>query len=150
MDDLGCEIGNHSFDHSDLTKLTQDEIKDKLQSVDDLIREQTGHEATLLRPPYGNINDDVRAAASVPMILWSVDTLDWKTQNPDSIVAEVMDHVQDGSIILMHDTYQSTLEAVKILIPKLQEEGYEFLTVHELATARQTELKTGTAYGSMT
>ncbi|MCI5902014.1 MAG: polysaccharide deacetylase family protein [Blautia sp.] len=150
MDELGCEIGNHSFDHTDLTKLTQDEITDKLRSVDDLILEQTGHKSTLLRPPYGNINDDVRAAASVPMILWSVDTLDWKTQNPDSIVTEVLDHVQDGSVILMHDTYKSTLEAVKILIPKLQEEGYELLTVHELAAAKQTELKPGTAYGSIT
>ena len=148
MNEMGCEIGNHSYDHKDFTTLKPEEIASKIQSVNDLITSLTGQEATLLRPPYGNINDDVRAVSKLPMVLWSVDTLDWKTQNTDSIVEETMNNIQDGSVVLMHDIYKTTLEAVKILIPRLLDEGYELLTVHELAAARQIEMQPGIAYGS--
>ena len=81
------------------------------------------------------------------MILWSIDTLDWKTQDVESTVEEVMNNVKDGSVILMHDIFSASVDAAEILIPQLIEEGYQLVTVHELAALHQTELSAGVTYG---
>lgn len=149
MEALGCELGNHSYSHTDLTTLDSAGIAEELNRTDSLISEQTGHVASLVRPPYGAVNDAVTASVSVPMILWSIDTRDWESQDPDQIVDIVMNEVTDGSIILMHDIFSTSVDAAEILIPKLLKEGYQLVTVHELAEAHNMELSTGTAYGSM-
>ena len=110
----------------------------------------TGQGATVVRPPYGSVNDTVKATVGTPMILWSIDTLDWKTQDVQSTVEEVMNNVQDGSIILMHDIYSTSVDAAEILSPQLIEDGYQLVTVHELAAAHGKELNPGVTYGEFT
>ena len=83
------------------------------------------------------------------MILWSIDTLDWKTLDVQQTVDTVMNEVKDGSIILMHDIYSTSVDAAEILIPKLIEEGYELVTIHELAKIKGIDLKPGIPYGEM-
>ncbi len=101
----------------------------------------------MVRPPYGSVNDTVESTVGTPMILWSIDTLDWKTQDVESTVEEVMNNVKDGSIILMHDIFSTSVDAAEILIPQLIEEGYQLVTVHELASLHQAQnLSTGVTY----
>lgn len=149
MAELGCELGNHSYDHTNLTTVSSDQIRSELSQVDSLLTDLTGQAATVVRPPYGAVNDNVRASVNAPIILWSIDTLDWETLDAQKTVDTVMENVQDGSIILMHDIFSTSVDAAEILIPKLIEEGYELVTVHELAKAHGVELQSGIAYGSM-
>ena len=149
MEELGCEIGNHSYDHPDLTTLSADDAASQLSRTDQLIQDLTGHIATVVRPPYGSYNDTVAETAARPLILWSVDTLDWETQNADSTVQNVMDNASDGQIILMHDIFKESVDAAEIFIPQLLQEGYQLVTVSELAAAKGITLENGTAYGSV-
>ena len=149
MEALGCEFGNHSYDHTDLATLSAEDVTSQLSRTDQEIENLVGHGATLVRPPYGSYNDTVAAAAIRPLILWSVDTLDWETQNVESNVQNVMDSAQDGAIILMHDIFKESVDAAEIFIPKLIQEGYELVTVSELAAAKGVTLSAGTSYGSI-
>ena len=147
MKKLGCELGNHTYDHKDLATLSSDEISSEIARVDEQLVNLTGEGASVVRPPYGSVNDTVKSTVGTPMILWSIDTLDWKTQDVESTVEEVMNNVKDGSIILMHDIFSTSVDAAEILIPQLIEEGYQLVTVHELASLHQTELSAGVTYG---
>ena len=150
MKALGCELGNHTYDHTDLATLSASDISSQISRVDQELVNLTGQGATVVRPPYGSVNDTVKATVGTPMILWSIDTLDWKTQDVQATVEEVMNNVQDGSIILMHDIYSTSVDAAEILIPQLIEDGYQLVTVHELAAAHGKELNTGITYGEFT
>ena len=110
------------------------------------IKSIIGHSPIYVRPPYGNINDNVRVAVNKPMILWSVDSEDWLSKNPELIVATAMNEVHDGAIILMHDIYPTTVDAVPTLIDTLRNEGYEFATIKELTSIRGVKLVPGEAY----
>ena len=148
MEELGCELGNHSYDHPDLATLSADDVSSQLSRTDQLIKDLTGHIATVVRPPYGSFNDTVAGIAARPLILWSVDTLDWETQNVDATVQNVMDNAADGQIILMHDIFKESVDAAEIFIPQLLQEGYQLVTVSELAAARGIALENGVSYGS--
>ena len=150
MESLGCELGNHTYSHVDLTTLAPEDMSAEIAGVDEDLVNLVGHGATVLRPPYGNINDSVRSTVGTPMILWSIDTLDWETQDASQITEAVMSQVQDGSIILMHDIFSTSVDAAEIFIPKLIEEGYQLVTIHELAKIKGTELTTGIADGDFT
>ena len=147
MADIGCELGSHSYDHPDLTTLKADEIKNQMTRTNQAIANAAGQNATLMRPPYGSISSKVRENVGLPMILWSIDTLDWKTRDAKKTIEAVMDNVQDGDIILMHDIHKETVEAAEKLIPKLQKAGYQLVTVSELAEARGITLENGEKYG---
>ena len=146
MKKLGCELGNHTYDHTELTTLSFDEISSEVDKVNEQLINLTGEGASVVRPPYGSVNDTVRSAINLPLILWSIDTLDWKTLNAESTVEEVMNNVKDGSVILMHDIFSTSVDAAEILIPQLIEKGYQLVTVHELAALHQTELSAGATY----
>lgn len=148
MEALGCEIGNHSYDHTDLATLSEDDVTSQLSRTDEEIQNLVGHSATVVRPPYGSFNDTVAKIAARPLIMWSVDTLDWETQNADSTVQNVMDNAQDGAVILMHDIFKESVDAAEIFIPQLIQEGYELVTVSELAAAKGITLEAGSSYGS--
>lgn len=150
IDALGCEIGNHSYTHTDLTTLDAAGIASEISRTDALITDLTGHASTVLRPPYGNINDDVTSLAATPMFMWSIDTEDWDTMDAQKTVDCVLSQARDGAIVLMHDIYAETVDAAEIIIPKLIEEGYELVTVHELAEIHGIELKNGIAYSAFT
>ena len=123
MESLGCELGNHTYSHVDLTTLSPEDMSAEIAGVDEDLVNLVGHGATVLRPPYGNINDSVRSTVGTPMILWSIDTLDWESQDAQQITEAVMSQVQDGSIILLHDIFSTSVDAAEIFIPKLIAEG---------------------------
>lgn len=147
MVETGCELGNHSYNHPDLAKLSAAEIKEQMNKSNQLISELSGQSVTVMRPPYGSINATVKENVGLPMVLWSIDTLDWKTRNADATVSHVMENVQDGDILLMHDIHSETIDAVKKLVPKLQAEGYQLVTVSEMAQARGINMENGVKYG---
>ena len=148
MLELGCEIGNHSFDHADLATLSAEDVTSQLSRTDEEIQNLVGHSATVVRPPYGSFNDTVAGIAARPLSMWAGDTLDWETQNADSTVQNVMDNAQDGAIILMHDIFKESVDAAEVFIPQLIQEGYQLVTDSELAAAKGITLEAGTSYGA--
>ena len=136
----GNELGNHSYDHQQLTKIDAEAIAKEVNDTNENIKNICGSPATVLRPPYGAINDTVKSSVGMPMILWNVDTLDWKTRNTQSTIDEVMRDLKDGDIILMHDIHTQTVDAALQLIPKLEEEGYQLVTVSEMAADKNKTL----------
>lgn len=129
----GCEIGNHSYDHSQYTKLTYSEMLDEqLERTDEAIRKATGAIPIINRAPYGENNDEILDAMGEVNVLWSVDTLDWESKDPDAVLSIVQDEVKDGSVILMHDIYETTGQATRQIVPYLKEQGYHFVTVTQM------------------
>lgn len=128
----GNEIGNHSYNHRWLTKLSPESQREQINKTQEIIKKYTGTSPIYLRPTYGSVNKKLRNNTNLDIILWNVDTKDWKYKNVDTIVNNALKDTKDGSIILMHDTYERTSEAVKILIPKLIEKGYQLVTISEL------------------
>ena len=147
MKKLGCELGNHTYDHKDLATLSSDEISSEIARVDEQLVNLTGEGASVVRPPFGCKNETLEKQTGMFWIFWDVDTLDWKSKNVQSVENIVQREVKDGSIILMHDIFSTSVDAAEILIPQLIEEGYQLVTVHELASLHQTELSTGVTYG---
>lgn len=151
MEALGCELGNHSYDHTDLSTLSAEEVSNEIGQTDQLLNNLVGHGATVVRPPYGNVNDTVTSVIATPMILWTVDPEDWdEGEDVDRLVNAVLDNVTDGSIVLMHDIFSSSVDAAEILIPRLIQEGYELVTVHQLAESKGITLQGGVLYNSLT
>lgn len=146
--DLGFEMGNHTYSHEDLTSLTAEEIQYQISATEQAIHSATGQNSTLLRPPYGSINSSVSALISKPAILWSIDTLDWESRDPQKITEVVLNEVENGSIILMHDIFSSSVDAAEIFIPELIKQGYSFVTVQELADIQGIDLQAGNSYGT--
>lgn len=140
---LGCEIGNHSYTHPKLTKISLADMQAEISKTNDRVTAITGAPAGLLRPPYGLYNDAVRAYANVPLIMWSLDTEDWKSRNAESVYKRTLSSVKDGDIILMHDLYDSTAEACEAIIPALLDQGYQLVTVSELFACKGITLTTG-------
>lgn len=128
----GNEIGNHSYNHKQLTKLTPLEIQNQINKTQDIIKNISGYTPKLLRPTYGDINNKIRENTDLKIVLWNIDSLDWKRKNSKTIANSVINKAKDRGIILMHDTKKRTVEAIKIIIPTLLEEGYQFVTISEL------------------
>ncbi|HIW20888.1 MAG TPA: polysaccharide deacetylase family protein [Candidatus Dorea intestinavium] len=149
MKELGNELGNHSFDHPQLTKLSVPEIQAQINNTNQLIANASGGSgATVVRPPYGAVNDTVKATIPYPLIMWNVDTLDWKTRNVQATIDSVMSTAADGNIVLLHDIHDASVDAAKAFIPKLIEQGYQLVTVSELATAKNINMQNGEHYSS--
>jgi len=147
--ELGCELGSHTYDHSQLTNLSSDAVKKQIEDTSNNIKDISGEPATVIRPPYGDYNDTVKSVCkeqNVPIVLWSIDTLDWKTKNADTSYKNVMDKVSDGDIILFHDIYEPSVEAAVKLIPALQDAGYQLVTFSEMAEAKLGGWEAGEVY----
>lgn len=145
----GHEIGNHSWSHRQLTNLSDREITDQIMRTRAKIYEITGRDCLIMRPPYGAINDQVKAVGKevgVSFVNWSVDTLDWKTRNAEAVCKEILSNASDGAIILCHDLHRSTVDAMETVIPKLLEEGYQLVTVTQLMEAAGNTMKPGKLY----
>lgn len=146
----GCEIGNHSYKHENLSKLSSGAIVDSIQKTNNALQAACGQPATVVRPPYGATGGNCKSALGsmgYASILWSIDTLDWKTRNADSTVSTVLNNVKDGDIILMHSIYSQSAAAAERLIPALVQRGFQLVTVSELAAARGG-MTPGKNYGS--
>jgi peptidoglycan/xylan/chitin deacetylase (PgdA/CDA1 family) len=139
MVEQGCEVANHTYDHTSMNQLEAAQLQESLLHTNQVIRDTTGVTPALMRPVGGNENDDGLAAVGglgMPAIRWSVDTLDWKTRDAASTIQKVRENVQDGDIILMHDLYDATGEASMTIIEELVQQGYQLVTVSELASYR--------------
>lgn len=131
-DALGCEIGNHTFTHADLTALSPAERREEITLTNTAIRSCIGRLPTLVRPPYGFSNAQVLAEFSLRSVGWTVDTEDWKTRDAAKTFDCVRRETHAGSVILMHDLYPATADAVEKIVPWLIGEGYRLVTVSEL------------------
>lgn len=142
----GHEVGSHTPWHNQQTKLTPANIQAEWTTMEQIFGEILGRAPTLTRPPYGAVNNNVRTYLKQPLILWSIDPEDWKYRDTARVRAMVVGAAQDGAIALMHDIYATTVEAVPGIIDDLRAQGYEFLTVSELAKARGVSLQDGVVY----
>ena len=142
MKEIGCELGNHSWDHPDLFTLDLDQVDQQMGSTDDALINACGQESTVCRAPFGNGNEDIYAIVGKPFILWSLDSEDWKLMDADADYNSVMNgDLTDGSIILMHDIHEPSVEAAKRIIPDLVSQGYRLVTVSEMAEAKNVKLQ---------
>ena len=133
----GHDLGNHSQNHKEMSTLSLEKCKEELTAPHEFIKELTGTEMILFRPPYGDYNDTVINAAEecgYYTIQWDVDSLDWKDYGVDSIIRTVTEHkhLGDGSIILMHNGAKYTADALDSVITILKEKGYEIVPISEL------------------
>lgn len=144
----GHEIGNHSWDHQYFNKLGAAEIQNQVARANEAIMAACGTAPVLIRLPGGNITDTVRKNVNMPMIYWSIDTLDWKTKNAQKTIDTVLSQIQDGDIVLMHEIWRQTGTASQTLIPELVRRGYQLVTVSELAEFKGYSLGLGVQYSS--
>ncbi len=147
-DSLGCEYGNHSWSHTDLSVLSEAEMLEQLKKTDDALYSVIGKKCALTRAPYAAISDAMIKAADTPFIGWSVDTRDWETRNAASIKEKILGNVSDGDFIVMHDIYTATAAAMEEIIPQLAAQGFQLVTVSELMEARGIPLTPGKVYRS--
>jgi peptidoglycan/xylan/chitin deacetylase (PgdA/CDA1 family) len=132
MSSEGHLIGNHSFRHVRLTKEGEDSVCRSIEKTQQIIAEITGEQPEYLRPPYGDWNEQLECRLEVTPVFWTVDSLDWKLRNTQAIVRRVAGSVKNGDIILLHDIFQTSVEAALQLVDQLTAEGYAFVTVDEL------------------
>lgn len=142
------EVASHTMYHQNLARIPGPAVQSDVNEANAVFNQILGHTPTFTRPPYGNINDNVRSSISTPMILWSVDTEDWKNKNTESIISLTMSEVYDGGIILMHDIYPTSVDAIPTLVDTLRNAGYEFVTISELTKIRNANPTKGNAYYS--
>lgn len=132
----GHEIGNHTYEHKYLHKLSAEQIRYQVNKGNEVIQAVSGVLPATVRLPGGNKNATVLANIHQPIIMWSIDTLDWKTKETQSTVNKVLGSVRDGDIVLMHELYRQTGDAAVQIIPALVERGFQLVTVSELAQYR--------------
>lgn len=142
------EIGNHTYHHYRLTKIDDDDVTSELTKVNELINKTINYNIKLVRPPYGSINSNIIKNNNYSYILWSLDTLDWKYRNADTVYNNIINNIEDGDIILLHDLYKTSVDGVIKAIDELKKQDYEFVTVSELALYKNAKLKYNTKYNS--
>ena len=143
---LGFELGNHTHSHFDLTSLDKETLQTEIENTDALLEKIDGKSRHLLRPPFGRINGEVKAQLAVPVINWSIDTLDWTGNSEEKIYQSVYTARFSGAIVLMHDGYRATVNALKRLLPDLKADGYQIVSVSALAKAHGCALRNGSEY----
>lgn len=148
MKSEGHQIGNHTYSHTRLLKAEKETIIEEIQKTEVLLKELTGEETYWVRPPYGLIDKKRAESIQVPMIYWTIDPEDWKLLNAEQVVSCVMKQVENGSIILLHDFYPTSVDAALELVDRLQEEGYTFVTVEELFRIFEVTPEAGVMYAS--
>ena len=149
--EIGCEIGNHSWDHPQLSKMSKKQIISEITRTNSKIFDVCGVEPTLARPPYGDFNKSVLKASNMAEVLWTVDTQDWKSRDADKVFKAVKKPKSlDGKIILMHSIYNETADATAKIVPWLKKQGYQTVTVSELIKYKTGETpKAGNLYRTL-
>lgn len=146
IQNLGMEVSSHTYSHKNLTSLSKKEMESELNSTDIIFKEITNDTISLVRPPYGSYNELLRHTIKHPIILWSVDTNDWLYKDETKIYNHIIENISDGDIVLMHDLYPTTLEALKMVLPVLRQMGYKITTVSDLANEKGYTLENGIIY----
>lgn len=132
MEQEGHLIGNHTYDHVKISDLSAEQACEQVERTSALVREITGKDTEFIRPPFGAWNKGMECSFTMIPVLWSIDPLDWTTQNTALIKERILKEVQEGDIILMHDYYQSSVDAALDVVDALLAQGYEFVTVDRL------------------
>ena len=145
----GHQVGNHSYDHKELDKLSCGEAAEDMQRNNDLLCQLLGEGDYWVRPPYGLLSQEETAALTVPVINWSVDTEDWKSKDAEKILDIIYRDTGDGDIILLHDRYLNSVDAALRAVDHLQQQGYRFVTVAELLALKGVEPERGEVYRSV-
>lgn len=148
MDAEGHQIGIHTYDHVKLLGLNRADFDAQVDKTRQMVKNILGHNDFLLRPPYGLYDAGVQAMAGCPIILWSIDPEDWGDKNTAREVAHILENARDGSIVLLHDIYPTSVEAALQVVDELHAQGYLFVTVEQLFAARGIELQAGEVYRS--
>ena len=142
MADIGCEIGSHSWDHLNLYNLSMDSVAKEFSDTDAALEKACGQKASVARAPYGNWSDDIISTVGKPFFTWSLDSMDWSYRDVNKDYDAVMNgDLTDGSIILMHDIHEPSVQAAIKMIPELVQKGYKLMTVSELAAAKGVTLQ---------
>lgn len=147
---LNCEIGNHTWGHSDFTKYSKSALVDSLKKVDEAVETNFNYKIRLFRPPYAAINKDVEAASAqmgYTMVLWSGSSHDWSVLDVDKTYKNCFHCAADGAIVLFHDIYNTTADAIELIVPELIEQGYQLVTVSELIAMDENPIEADTRYG---
>ena len=144
----GHQVGSHTWNHVRLTDLSQDTLRREVEQTEEALETLLGGESYWLRPPYGTVDDADQELIDVPMIKWSIDPRDWESRNTAQIVAAVLEAAKPNQIILLHDIYETSVQAALEIVDSLQEEGYRFLTVEELLEVNGIEPEAGILYCS--
>lgn len=132
LDEEGHLIGNHTYNHVEITRISDEEAKKEITDTDEAICAITGKHVEYMRPPFGLWQEELEQELNVMPVMWSVDPLDWTTKNVDEIVNKVVTEAGENDIILLHDCYDSSVDAALRIIDTLQKKGFEFVTADEL------------------
>ena len=146
----GHQVANRSWDHAKLTDLSQSAISAELSKTENAIDKACGKDlgTLMVRPPYGSSNSAVQNSANAPLIFWSVDTLDWKYRNAETVKNNIVNNAKDGAIILLHDIHSTSVQGAVAAIEELTGQGYTFVTVSELFRRKGITMSNGTGYHS--
>lgn len=128
----GHLIGNHTYSHIQLTASNQESFIAEIQKTNEIIEDITKQQASFVRPPYGVWKKELEESLQMFPILWTIDPLDWCTKDAENVAYRVINKAEENAVILLHDCYQTSVEAAFIIIDALQAEGYEFVTVDEI------------------
>jgi len=133
----GNELGNHSYNHKWLSRLSINNLKDQIESTQNIIYEKLNYVPVYLRPTYGSVTNRIRKNTDLKIALWNVDTKDWKIKNVDRIVERATTDIEDSDIILMHDIFERSSLALKDIITILKEQEFQFVTLSELEEVKK-------------
>ncbi|WP_017569117.1 polysaccharide deacetylase family protein [Nocardiopsis halotolerans] len=139
MAEEGHEVGNHTWKHGDLAEMSGEEIEEDIGRTNEAVREVTGSDPPTIRPPYGSLDETVRETVDQPLILWDVDTLDWKNRDTGAVSSYALEHTVPGSVVLFHDIHESSVKAVPDVLAGLHRRGYHFVTVTDVFPAQVLE-----------
>ena len=128
----GHLIGNHTYHHVEITKLSDEKAMYEINKTDEVISEITGERVQYIRPPFGVWQRELENHLDVLPVMWSIDPLDWTTENVDEVVNKIVSQAKENDIILLHDCYKSSVEAALRTVDLLKAEGFEFVTVDQL------------------
>lgn len=142
----GNEIGIHGFSHKSFTRLKTEALEEEITKSKKYVYNLTEYMPNLVRPPYGNINNNIRNLNLGPYILWNNDTLDWKLRDTKKIYERLINSIEENNIILMHDTYLTTYKALELILPYLKENNYEVVTVSTLFSKNAKTLENNKSY----
>lgn len=132
MSEEGHLIGNHTYHHVEITKVSDEKAYEEIMSTNEAIYEITGQQTEYMRPPFGLWQKNLEWNLDILPVMWSIDPLDWTTGNVDEIVNKVVTEAGENDIILLHDCYDSSVEAALRIVDILQKEGFQFVTADEL------------------
>ena len=142
----GNEIGYHSYAHKNFLRQEISEIQSEFNESNEILKSIIGEGFTLTRPPYGSINSDIKKSLDTTFILWNIDTEDWRHKDAQYLTNYVMDNVFEGAIILFHDIHKTSVDTIEKLLPLLYVEGYQLVTVSDLANINGVTLENHQTY----